>query len=196
MRYHAGKYWVFFSTPDEGIFMSTADHPAGKWTPLHMVKEVKGWIDPCPFWDEDGQAYLVHAFAHSRRGIKHKLMLHRMSADGRELLDEGRLVFDGTEGHPTMEGPKMYKRNGYYYIFAPAGGVPTGWQTILRSKDIYGPYEDKIVLHQGDTPVNGPHQGGWVELESGNPGSCIFRIGTPSAGSFICSRSAGWTIGR
>ena len=66
-----------------------------------------------------------------------------------------------------MEGPKLYKRNGYYYIFAPAGGVSTGWQVILRSRSIYGPYEDKIVLHQGHTDVNGPHQGGYVELDSG-----------------------------
>ncbi|WP_248925114.1 glycoside hydrolase 43 family protein [Paenibacillus hamazuiensis] len=167
IRHYDGKFWVFVSTPDEGIFMSTAEDPFGKWSPLHMIKEVKGWIDPCPFWDEDGSAYLVHAFAHSRCGIKHKLKLCKMSPDGKQLLDEGEIIFDGTENHPTMEGPKMYKRNGYYYIFAPAGGVKPGWQTILRSKNIYGPYEDKIVLHQGDSPVNGPHQGGLVELESG-----------------------------
>jgi beta-xylosidase len=167
IRYHDGKFWIFFSTPDEGIFMTTAEDPAGPWAPLHCVKEAKGWIDPCPFWDDDGQAYLVHAFARSRAGIKHKLQMFRMSPDGRELLGEGRLVYDGTEKHPTMEGPKLYKRNGYYYIFAPAGGVSTGWQTILRSRHIFGPYEDKIVLHQGATDVNGPHQGGWVELESG-----------------------------
>ncbi|MDG5787857.1 glycoside hydrolase 43 family protein [Evansella sp. AB-P1] len=167
IRYHDGKYWVFFGAPDEGIFMSTTEDPFGKWSPLHLVKEAKGWIDPCPFWDEDGQAYLVHAFARSRSGIKHILQICKMKPDGTALLDEGTYVYDGTENHPTMEGPKMYKRNGYYYIFAPAGGVPTGWQTILRSKSIYGPYEDKIVLHQGNTEVNGPHQGGYVELDSG-----------------------------
>ncbi|HZG85984.1 glycoside hydrolase 43 family protein [Paenibacillus sp.] len=167
LRYHAGKFWVFYGDPDVGIFMSTADDPAGEWEPLHLVQEGKGLIDTCPFWDDDGQAYMVHAFANSRCGIKHKLRLCRMSEDGRRLLDEGTIVFDGTESHPTMEGPKMYKRNGYYYIFAPAGGVATGWQTVLRSRSIYGPYEDRIVLHQGDTPINGPHQGGWVELESG-----------------------------
>lgn len=167
IRYHDGKFWIFFSAPDEGIYMTTAVNPAGPWTPLHMVKEVKGWIDPCPFWDDDGQAYLVHAFARSRCGIKHRLKMCRMKPDGTALLDDGEVIFDGEVHHPTMEGPKMYKRNGYYYIFAPAGGVPTGWQTILRSKSIFGPYEDKIVLHQGDTPVNGPHQGGYVELDSG-----------------------------
>jgi hypothetical protein len=28
--------------------------------------------------------------------------------------------------------------------------------------DFFGPYEERIVLEQGDTDVNGPHQGGWV----------------------------------
>ncbi len=167
IRYHDGKFWVFFSAPDEGIFMSTAVDPAGEWTPLHLVKEVKGWIDPCPFWDDDGQAYLVNAFAKSRTGFKSILHVSRMKPDGTELLDEGVHVFDGIQHHPTIEGPKFYKRNGYYYIFAPAGGVATGWQTILRSRNIFGPYEDKIVLHQGNTNINGPHQGGWVETETG-----------------------------
>jgi beta-xylosidase len=167
LRYHDGKYWVYYGDPDVGIFMSTATDPAGEWEPLHLVHAGKGLIDTCPFWDDDGQAYLVHAYANSRAGIKHKLRVRRMSADGRRLLDEGQIVYDNPDKHPTLEGPKMYKRNGYYYIFAPAGGVATGWQTIFRAKNVFGPYEERIVLHQGDSPVNGPHQGGWVELESG-----------------------------
>lgn len=79
----------------------------------------------------------------------------------------GKFVYDGHATQPTIEGPKLYKRNGYYYIFAPAGGVATGWQTVLRSRNIYGPYEEKIVLHQGTSPVNGPHQGAWVDTPGG-----------------------------
>lgn len=167
IRYHDGKFWVFFGIPDHGIYMSTAVDPAGPWTPLHLVKEVKGWIDPCPFWDDDGQAYLVFAYANSRAGVKSILSMCRMKPDGTALLDDPTLIFDGRKNHPTIEGPKMYKRHGYYYIFAPAGGVKSGWQTVLRSTEVFGPYEDKIVLHQGDSPINGPHQGGWIELESG-----------------------------
>jgi len=167
IRYHDNKYWIFYGDPDVGIMMCTADDPAGQWSPLHLVKAGKGLIDPCPFWDEDGQAYLVHAYARSRSGIKHRLNLCRMSPDGTKLLDDGAIIFHDEQHHPTMEGPKLYKRNGYYYIFAPAGGVSTGWQVVLRSQSIWGPYEDKIVLHQGDSIINGPHQGGWVELESG-----------------------------
>jgi beta-xylosidase len=118
-------------------------------------------------WDADGSAYLVSAMAASRSGIKSILVVSRLSADGTKLLDEGALIFDGHDKHPTVEGPKFYKRNGYYYIFAPAGGVEEGWQLVLRSKNIYGPYEDKIVLHQGKTGINGPHQGAWVETQTG-----------------------------
>ena len=167
IRFHNNKFWVFFATPDEGIFMSTTTDPHKGWEPLTHVKETKGWIDPCPFWDDDGNAYLVSAFAKSRIGFKSILHLSRMEPDGTRLLDEGVHIFDGNLNHPTIEGPKMYKRNGYYYIFAPAGGVKPGWQTVLRSKNIYGPYEDRIVLHQGSTDINGPHQGGWVETKSG-----------------------------
>jgi len=167
IRFHDNKFWVFFATPDEGIFMSTTTDPHKGWEPLTHVKKTKGWIDPCPFWDDDGNAYLVSAFAKSRIGFKSILHLSRMKPDGTELLDEGVHIFDGNLYHPTIEGPKMYKRNGYYYIFAPAGGVKPGWQTVLRSRNIYGPYEDRIVMHQGKTDVNGPHQGGWVDTISG-----------------------------
>ncbi|NLP46913.1 MAG: family 43 glycosylhydrolase [Epulopiscium sp.] len=167
IRYHDGYYWVYVGMPDEGIFMSKTQDPFGKWDPLVCVKKVRGWIDPCPFWDDDGNAYLVNAFARSRIGFKSVLAINKMDPDGTRLLDEFRIVIDGNMDQPTIEGPKMYKRNGYYYISAPAGGVATGWQVILRSKHVYGPYETKKVLHQGNTPINGPHQGGWVELESG-----------------------------
>jgi beta-xylosidase len=147
--------------------MVKAKNPAGPWSEPLLIKAAKGWIDPCPLWDDDGRAYLVNAMAASRSGVKSVLILSRMSADGTRLLDSGAILFDGHAQDPTFEGPKIYKRNGYYYVFAPAGGVPTGWQLALRSKNIYGPYERKVVLAQGKTPVNGPHQGGWVDTPSG-----------------------------
>ncbi|UII23411.1 glycoside hydrolase family 43 protein [Fulvivirga ligni] len=167
IRYHNDEFYIYYGDPDYGIYMVKAKDPKGPWEAPVLVQEGKGLIDPCPLWDEDGKAYLVHAYAGSRAGIKSILVVNKMSPDGTHLLDEGTIVFDGHENHPTIEGPKFYKRNGYYYIFAPAGGVPTGWQMVLRSKNVFGPYEDKIVMDQGATEINGPHQGGWVELESG-----------------------------
>ncbi len=167
IRFHAGKFWIFFPTPDEGIYVVTADHPARKWSEPHLVQAGKGLIDPCPLWDDDGKAYLVHAYAGSRAGIKHRLRVCPMSPDGSQLLGEGAIIFHQPGKHPTLEGPKFYKHDGWYYILAPAGGVETGWQLALRSKNIYGPYEDKIVLEQGDTNINGPHQGALVDTPRG-----------------------------
>ncbi len=167
IRFHDGEFYIFYPDPDFGIYMTKTKNPAGEWSEPVLIKAGKGWIDPCPLWDDDGKAYLVSAFAGSRAGIKSVLIVSKMSADGAKLLDEGTLIFDGHEKHPTVEGPKFYKRNGFYYIFAPAGGVSTGWQLVLRSKNIYGPYEEKIVLAQGKTNVNGPHQGAWVQTQTG-----------------------------
>jgi len=162
IRFHAGKFWIFFPMPDEGIYLVTADNPAGTWSPPQLVQAGKGLIDPCPLWDDDGRAYLVHAYAGSRAGIKHRLRVCPMAPDGSRLLGEGEIVFHEPEKHPTLEGPKFLKKDGWYYILAPAGGVETGWQVVLRSRNIYGPYEDKIVLQQGTTAINGPHQGALV----------------------------------
>jgi beta-xylosidase len=163
IRFHAGKFWIFFPLVDEGIYVTTATDPRGQWTEPHLVQAGKGLIDPCPLWDDDGKAYLVHAYAFSRAGRKHQLCIAPMATDGTRLLGEGQIVFHEPDRHPTLEGPKFLKRDGWYYILAPAGGVATGWQLALRSRNIYGPYEDKIVLHQGRTAVNGPHQGALVD---------------------------------
>jgi beta-xylosidase len=166
IRFHAGKFWIFFPMPDEGIYVTTATDPAGQWSEPHLVQAGRGLIDPCPLWD-DGKAYLVHAYAHSRTGIKHVLRVRPMAPDGSRLLGEGRIVFNKPDRHPTLEGPKFLKKDGWYYILAPAGGVETGWQVALRSRKIYGPYRDKVVLEQGGTSINGPHQGALVDLPNG-----------------------------
>jgi len=164
IRFHEGEFYIFYPDPDFGIYLVKATDAAGPWSEPLLVKSAKGWIDPCPFWDDDGNAYLVHAWVDSHCGIHSILTINRMSPDGSKVLDGGRTVFDGTVSHPIIEGPKIHKHNGYYYIFAPAGGVSTGWQTVLRSRHIYGPYEDKIVMARGNSDVNGPHQGAWVQL--------------------------------
>ena len=168
IRYHDGTFFACFPMPDEGIYMSTTKDPFGTWSEPVNIRPGAGWIDPCPFWDEDGRAYLVAGVAKSRIGYKSVLHMIEMQPDGMGLIGEAKVVFDGNlNEQETIEGPKLYKRNGWYYIFAPAGGVKTGWQTVLRSRNIFGPYEYRVVMRQGDTPVNGPHQGAWVDTVTG-----------------------------
>ena len=167
IRHQNNCFYIYWGDPDNGIYMVRSKSITGPWEKPVLVLPGKGIIDPCPFWDNDGQAYIVHAWAASRAGVKSLLTLRKMNTEGTKVEHKGKHVFDGNDNHPTIEGPKLYKRNGYYYILAPAGGVKTGWQVALRSKNIYGPYEEKIVLEQGSTNINGPHQGGWVESLSG-----------------------------
>lgn len=182
IRYHDGLFYVYFCTPDEGLFMSTAREAKGPWSPLHLVKRVKKWEDPCPFWDSDGQAYL----GRSQHGAG-PIIVHKMSADGRQLLDDGVTVYTG----PVAEGTKFLKRNGYYYLIIPEGGVGQGWQTVLRSRNIYGPYERRVVLEQGSTNVNGPHQGALVDTPDGQWWFYHFQE-TPVLGRVVHLQPARW----
>ena len=175
IRYHNNEFYIYWGDPDHGIYMVKTKDPSGEWDEPVLVMEAKGAIDPCPLWDDDGKAYLVHAWAGSRAGVKSLLTVNKMNAEGTKVIDRGTHVFDGHDANPTVEGSKFYKRNGYYYIFAPAGGVPTGWQLALRSKNIYGPYEEKVVLEQGSTNINGPHQGAWVTTPDGDSWFYHFR---------------------
>jgi beta-xylosidase len=167
IRFHKGEFYIYYPDPDFGIYVVKAKDPKGEWSEPILVEGGQGLIDPCPLWDEDGKTYLVHGWAGSRAGIKSILTIKEMNTEGTKVLDQGVIVYDGHELDPTIEGPKIYKRNGFYYLFAPAGGVSTGWQVVLRSKNIYGPYERKVVMDQGTTKINGPHQGAWVDTGKG-----------------------------
>lgn len=165
--YHNGKFYIIVGLPDDGIYITESADPFSKWSPLKQIWSGKGYIDPFLLWDDDGKAYVIHAYAKSRCGFNSKVGLIEFDTENLCCVGEDQIIFDGTKIQPTIEGPKVYKRNGYYYIFAPAGGVSEGWQAVLRSKSIYGPYEDKIVLEEGNTGINGPHQGALVETDDG-----------------------------
>lgn len=170
LRHHDGKFWIFYPDPDHGVYVITATDFAGPWSEPHLLLPGKGIIDPAPLWDADGKAWLIHAWAKSRAGINNVLTLRSMDPGGRRLLDqEGKVIIDGNKlpGYRTLEGPKLYKHEGWYYVFAPAGGVEEGWQSVFRSRTIDGPYEDRIVMEQGDTVINGPHQGAWLRTPEG-----------------------------
>ncbi len=168
IRYHNGEFYIYWGDPDFGVYMVKAKDPAGKWSEPVLVKAAKGIIDPCPLWDDDGRCYLAYAYAGSRAQINSVICVAEMNAEGTEVIGAGRIVYDGNDDvNHTAEGPKFYKRNGYYYLMFPAGGVQMGWQMVARSRQVYGPYEARRVMEQGETPVNGPHQGGWVHTASG-----------------------------
>ena len=185
IRYHNGMFYVFFCSPETGLYMTKAAEAAGPWSPLLKVVDVKGWEDPCPFWDDDGKAYLGHSL-HGAGPI----IVHRMSDDGTQILDTGKVVYRG----PVAEGTKFYKRDGIYYLFIPEGGVGEGWQTALRADNIYGPYERRIVMSQGSTAINGPHQGALVETPEGELWFIHYQLTIP-LGRVVHLQPARWIDG-
>ena len=170
IRHHDGRFWIYYPDPDFGIYVTTTADTMGEWSPPVLVLPGKGLIDPCPLFDDDGSVWLIHAWARSRAGFNNVITLRRLTPDGLAPADDGGVnIIDGYElpGYSTLEGPKLYKRRGEYFVFAPAGGVTPGWQSVFRATDIRGPYEARIVLDQGRSAVNGPHQGAWVDTPSG-----------------------------
>lgn len=168
IRYHNGEYYIYWGDPDNGVFMVKSKHPAGPWEEPVLVIKGRGMIDTCPLWDDDGRCYLVNGWANSRNRFASVITVRELSADGTRAIGEPAIVFDGngTE-YRTCEGPKFYKRDGWYWVLFPAGGVATGFQVAMRSRSPYGPYEAQKVLAQGSTAINGPHQGGWVHTSAG-----------------------------
>lgn len=171
------RLYIFWGDPDRGIFQVSAEDPRGRWTDPVCVIPGRGLIDPCPLFDDDGRVYLVHAWAGSRAGFKSVLNVCELDADCTRAVGEQVLVFDGNKnGNLTVEGPKFYRHGGRYWIFAPAGGVKTGWQLALRADTPYGPYEWRRVCEAASeadaaagraAPTRAPHQGGWVADASG-----------------------------
>ena len=165
--YHNGELFIYYPDPDFGIYRVKTKDPTGKWSNPELVLAGKGIIDPSVFWDDDGQAYLAVAWAATRAGVNSLLTLFKLNKEGNKVIDEGKHIYDGHGLDHTVEGPKFFKKDGFYYLFPPAGGVTTGWQLALRSKNIYGPYERKVVMDQGSSRVNGPHQGAMVQTQTG-----------------------------
>ena len=161
IRYHDGKFWVYFGTPDEGYFMTTAKNPAGPWEPLYCLKNESGWDDCCPFWDDDGQAYFVG----TRFADNYKTYIWKMSSDGRMLIEDTRTLINEGAGR---EASKLYKINGWYYHFFSE--VLNGTRVVMmqRSRSIMGPYTERRQLTDSNREWKEPNQGGLIENESGD----------------------------
>ena len=161
IRYHDNKFWIYFGDPDAGYFMTTAKKAEGPWAPLTNILPEKGWDDCCPFWDDDGQAYLVGTnFADG-----YKIHLFKMTADGKKLVKESDKVIYQSRG---SEASKLYKINGMYYHFFSE--VKQGGRAVMmeRSANIYGPYTEVKQLSHPQKQFNEPNQGGIVQTQKGD----------------------------
>ena len=162
IRHHAGRYWVFFGTPDEGYFMTSATDLAGPWTPLHCLKAEPGWDDCCPFWDNDGRAWFVGTSFKDG----YKTYLWPMSADGRTLDDAGRVLINQGGGR---EANKLYKIDGWYYHLFSESGHQNATRVVVmqRARSLQGPWEKPRQLTAPNSAECQPNQGGLVQAPNG-----------------------------
>lgn len=178
LRYRAGLFHIYFPDPDHGIFLVTSRDPAGPWSTPVLVDATPGAIDPAPYWDGDGRAWLAFALAQSRAGRSNVILIKPMDRAGRRTTGPARTLIDANRLPPAQtsigpmpwlytEGPKLYRRDGWIYLFVPSGSVRNGWQAVFRSRSLDGPWEHRVVLDQGATDINGPHQGALVEGRDG-----------------------------
>lgn len=175
--YNDGTWYCYVIDPRKGLIMSSAPHISGPWTEPHVMLEKTGWTDPAVYWDqEERQAYLVANYGNVP-GKGHVIKLHKMSWDGRKLLDDGVEIHHG-EG---TEAAKIYKVNGRWYIFLAQWFRPDPRRTtaladtddrkqlVLRSTtgSIYGPYEQKIVFERGNGVIRSACQGALMQTDDG-----------------------------
>lgn len=160
LAYHDKRWYCYFIDFQSGLYMSTANRITGPWSrPICMLSKTR-WTDPAAFWDDDeNQAYLVCNFGQDPARKMNQTRVFRMSSDGSKLLDKGKAIY---HGHGA-EAAKIYKIDGYYYIFMAEWIQGDRKQIVLRGKSIYGPFERRIVMERGNNVVRSVCQGALVQ---------------------------------
>ena len=181
MKYHDGKFYLLFITLDEGGFLCTSSKAEGPW---EIRKLPKGFYDPGLFFDDDGKIYVTHGYS--------KISVTELNADLSPKTKDS-LVFTG-DIRRGLEGMHVYKINGYYYLYGTYGGKD-GIQVALRSKNIYGPFEQKVVIRDTTPGINfGIHQGPLIKTQSGEWWTILFVDSGPF-GRFPSLQPVTWIDG-
>jgi beta-xylosidase len=163
LKYKDGKYYLLFITLDEGGFLCTATKPEGPWK---IRKLPRGFYDPGLFFDDDGKIYVAHGYN----------TIYVTELDTNFMAKSNDVLVYTGDIRPGLEGTHVYKINGYYYLYCTYGGGD-GFQVALRSRNIYGPYEQKIVIRDNGNLGTGIHQGALIQTQTGEWWSVIFQDG-------------------
>ena len=160
LRHHKGRFYLFFGTPDEGFFMTTAKRAEGPWEPLTPLLQEPGWDDCSAIWDQEGQAWFVGT--HFADG--YKTYLFRMAKDGRSIdRSSARLINQGN----GREASKLIWHDGYYYlIFSEHRNGVGRYVMAKRDKKMTGSFSEERQLLLPCREANEPNQGGIVEAPS------------------------------
>ena len=185
IEYHDGTFYVVTTATDSGgNFIATARDPAGPWSDPHWLPSVGG-IDPSLFFDEDGTVYLLNNDeppGPARYDGHRAIWMQQIDLGAFKPIGPRKVLIDGgvePEKNPIwIEGPHLYKRDGWYYLSDAEGGTgPQHSQVVLRSREVWGPYvayAGNPILTQRDLPVDRPlpiTNAGHADLVEGPDGS-------------------------
>lgn len=180
-RYHDGTFYLLFITLNEGGFLCSATQAEGPWS---IRKLPKGFYDPGLFFDDNGDVYVAHGYG----DLFITPLDENFAPAGRDSL-----VYTGTV-RQGLEGTHVYKIDGYYYLYCTYGGRD-GIQVALRSSNIYGPYEEKVVLRDTVPGVTfGIHQGALIQTQTGQWWTILFVDSGP-LGRFPSLQPLSWVDG-
>lgn len=179
LRYHEGMFYLFCTKFGGlgGNYYMTAKNPAGPWSnPVWL--EVRG-IDPDIFFDDNGKTYLITSL----------FTIYEIDLQTGKILDKGKKIWYGNGG-AALEGPHIYKKDGYYYLMAAEGGTAEGHRvTIARALKIEGPYIDNpsnpiLANENAAGQLNDLHGAGHGDLikDSENSWWIVFHAYRPNGG--------------
>jgi len=161
LSYADGKFWLVYTDvkrfdgnfKDAHNYIVTSPAIDGPWSdPTHVNSS---GFDPSLFHDDDGRKWFVNmvwnhrdaAGAHLKHPAFFGILLQEWDANAGKLIGAPKTIFAGSD-HGLVEGPHLYKRNGWYYLSTAEGG--TGYDhavTMARSRRIEGPYELHPNVH-------------------------------------------------
>lgn len=150
MKYYNGTFYLLINGNDTGGWLLTTTNPEGKWNKKQLSRI---YYDPGMLFD-NGKVYIACGIGN----------IQMCELDENFNFIQEKNVISGKDG---LEGCHLYKIGDYYYIYATYGGWPSG-QAVFRSKNIFGPYEEKMLLEKyiNDKP-NTVHQGALIETQTG-----------------------------
>ena len=164
IRWFRGRFYVYFGTPDEGYFMTSAENVEGPWDDLKKMSIGEGWDDPCPFFDELGNGYLVA----TQFSDNYKTYVYSLNRNYTDVLpDSRRLIHKGV----GREANKLYKRNGWFYHLYSEVNHEGRRLMIQRSRVASGPYEGTRPISEVQPQWHEPNQGGFL---FDSEGRCFF----------------------
>lgn len=133
IRYNDGRFYMVTTVfPSRRHFYVWTDNPAGEWSEPIVIDFAIGSCDPTLYF-EDGHCY----FLWKEGDIK----ICEIDVETGRQLEEIHHLGTGLGGR-YPEGPHIYKKDGYYYLLLAEGGTEHGHHVnILRSKNLFGPYE-------------------------------------------------------